>query len=108
MIIYDLDLLRTVCCPPETDSKLVVDANAVLTFPVADEEFETISGRSTKELQRFRGIELHELPNGNPCNRSESPASSALKQCPRVGATESANHPLKGISCIGTRQTRRL
>ena len=42
MAVNDLNLLWSSCCPPKTDSPLVVDANAMLTPAIAFERLEPI------------------------------------------------------------------
>ena len=63
MVIDDFNIgrPRRSLWPLEADPPLVVDANAVLAFPVAFERFETVAGQV--QIQQRRGrimlVELH-------------------------------------------------
>ena len=48
MIICDLHIIRISRPPSKTDTPLVVNANAVLAFPVSFERFQSVSKRNTK------------------------------------------------------------
>src|SRR5437868_7735775 len=108
VIIHDFHLSRAVCCPAETDPKLVVNANAMLALAFTLERFQSIARRSAQKAERFRRVKLGELANGDPGDRAEPPALSAFKQRLSVGATETADHSSHNITCIDTRQTRSL
>lgn len=56
MVIHDLNVVRVAVSPPETDPPLVVDPNAVLTFPVSCQFFQPIPGWDSQVLDRLRGI----------------------------------------------------
>jgi len=43
MVIDDLDLLGRTITPNETDSPLIVDSDAVLTFPIATQFLQPVS-----------------------------------------------------------------
>jgi hypothetical protein len=45
MIVYDFDLVRFTLDPGEADAIPVVDANTVLTFPLALESLQLVAGR---------------------------------------------------------------
>jgi hypothetical protein len=51
MIVDYLDVLRVFSTPTETNSKLIVYANAVLTRPIALQGFESIARRSLQKTQ---------------------------------------------------------
>jgi hypothetical protein len=48
VVIDDLHVFSVAIGPFETDAPLVVDSDAVLTFPVAGEFFEAVPGRHPK------------------------------------------------------------
>jgi hypothetical protein len=43
MVIHNLDALNVVTLPDKTDAVLLIDANAVLSFPFAMQRLETIA-----------------------------------------------------------------
>jgi hypothetical protein len=47
VIVDDLDVVSISAGPTETDSPLVVDANAVLTYALAEKFFEVVGGWDT-------------------------------------------------------------
>jgi hypothetical protein len=49
--------MRIGISPPETDPPLIVDSNAVLTFPVSCQFFQPIAGRNSQILDRLRRIQ---------------------------------------------------
>jgi hypothetical protein len=44
MVIYNLDIVGIAVAPFETDAPLIVDANAVLPFPIAPKQLQAILG----------------------------------------------------------------
>jgi hypothetical protein len=54
--------MRIGISPPETDPPLIVDSNAVLTFPVSCQFFQPIAGRNSQILDRLRRIQHRQLP----------------------------------------------
>ena len=48
MVVDDFDMFGTSVFPIETDTPLVIDADAVLTGAISLEQFEMIAGRHTK------------------------------------------------------------
>jgi hypothetical protein len=65
MIIHDFDLLSAGIGPSETDPELVVDPDAVLSFPVAFKSFQAIPGRDAKVLQPPGYFQLPKLTPGH-------------------------------------------
>lgn len=93
MIVDDLDVVSIVADPTEADSELVVDANAVLTEPIASELLEAIGWRDF-QVDESRGcIEHREFAQ---CGSLEvwrkPPHLPALKEALRVVVAEAANH----------------
>lgn len=62
MIVNDLDLECITIVPPETDSPLIIDSNAVLAGPIAAELLQAVSWRDAKVRERFCRVERRELP----------------------------------------------
>ena len=61
MIIHDLDGIRPRRRPAEADAPLVVDADAVLPFPIPFQCFQTIATRDAQVFETSGGIHLIEL-----------------------------------------------
>jgi hypothetical protein len=58
VIIDDLDIHRSVGRPHETNSKLLVDADAVLSRSIVLQRFQAIAGRDTQIVERSRPFQL--------------------------------------------------
>ena len=58
MGVNDLTLFRAVLAPAKTNSPLVVDANAVLAFPITFQRFKPIR-RWCQQVPQFRCIVQH-------------------------------------------------
>jgi hypothetical protein len=61
MVVDDLDLARSERSPDKTDTVLVVNADAVLTFPVTTEGFEAVVWRCSEVGESCSSVELVEL-----------------------------------------------
>jgi hypothetical protein len=59
MVINYLNIKRITIKPNETDAILIVDANAVLTLPIAFQRFKVIPWEDFKIAQHMRGVQLH-------------------------------------------------
>ena len=68
MIVHDLDITCAGSRPAKADSKLVIDANTVLSGPVTLEFLEAISRRDTKVCKHARDLQLTQLPSGHGLN----------------------------------------
>lgn len=66
MVVGNLDIGRACGSPVEADSPLVVDTNAVLSFSVAMESFESIPGRRSEVIDGFGSIENQQLAVRGP------------------------------------------
>lgn len=47
VVVGDLNVVSITTFPPETDSTLIVDSDAVLPFPVPDQCLQSVTGRRT-------------------------------------------------------------
>ena len=61
MVIHDLDIVRIAVRPTKADAPLIVDPDAVLSRPIALEPLEPIPGWHPKVIERFSGIDNHQL-----------------------------------------------
>lgn len=64
MVVGDFNVVSIPVLPAEANSPLLVDPDAVLSFPVAVKLFQTVSGRDTQVIQSERCVELIQLHNG--------------------------------------------
>ena len=92
VVIHYLDVGWTCLSPYEADSPLIVDANAVLSLPVAFQSFQVISGRSLHEIQRLRSIKLGEFSFRHGEERFEPTRTLALVERQSVFALERPDH----------------
>jgi hypothetical protein len=74
MVVGDFDFMGISIPPNETDSPLVVDANAVLAGAAASQGFEPISGQGCEVLQRAGGVQHAKFPQGAALDGLPSPA----------------------------------
>ena len=65
VVIDDFNVMRAVLFPTETDSKLVVDANAPLSFPVSVKRLQPVAGRNLERLDPDGRVKHVELPQGD-------------------------------------------
>jgi hypothetical protein len=61
VIVHDFNIPCSVIGPPKANSPLVVDPNAHLARTITLEELQSIAGRISQVLQRFRRIQLAQL-----------------------------------------------
>jgi hypothetical protein len=99
MIIHDFDVLSAGIGPSETDPELVVDPDAVLSFPGAFKSFQTIPGRDAKVLQPPGDFQLPKLTPGHSCKIGKTLYRIALGQGLRIGATEGLDHGMIVTLC---------
>ena len=64
MVIDDLNLVGIPITPDETNSPLVIDADAVLPSPVAVQGFQPVSRWHAQVLQRPSTVQVFELAPG--------------------------------------------
>jgi hypothetical protein len=50
VVVHDFNIKSISIQPAKADPPLVIDANAVLTFPVSMQDFQAVSGRRTQKL----------------------------------------------------------
>jgi hypothetical protein len=92
MIINDLDVFGVAVDPTKAQSKLVVDANAVLTCAIAFQGLQPIAWRRPQELQGSRGMQEDELSPSGRFNIDEAPDTPPMEQCLGIGASEGLDH----------------
>jgi len=58
VIINNCNVSRASVCPLKANSKLIIDADAILTLPIAFEQFKTVTRGRSKEIECLGYIEL--------------------------------------------------
>src|SRR3546814_11433369 len=71
--------------PYETDSPLIVDADAVLSCPITFERFQAIARRHRKVLESACVVEEAQLPQRNSLNLRRQPSTPLRSDRRRVG-----------------------
>ena len=64
MIVDDFDVLSAGIGPSETQAELIIDPDAVLSFPIAFKGFQTIPGWNAKVIQPPCDFQLPKLAAG--------------------------------------------
>ena len=105
VVIDDLDRLRPFGRPGETDTELRVDPDTVLPASIALERFQLIARWHAKRRERYRCIELIQLPARDGPERARTDSScrtgiDAVEDILGAGTGERANH--------GTRTANRM
>lgn len=86
VIVNDLDVCRAFSRPHKTDSKLVIDPNAVLACTISYKRLQSVSWRDSEILKRGCSIEHRELAHRNGLNVDETPDPLAIEETLRVSA----------------------
>jgi hypothetical protein len=73
MIISDFNVVGSVGLPDKADPPLVVDANAVLAFPVSRERFKSIAWGHPQILNILGGVQHAQLATRNGLNIAGEP-----------------------------------
>lgn len=66
MVVNDLDFIGIRILPAKADAPLIVHPNIVLTSAISFELLEAIARRHPEVIQRFRGVDGHELAKHAP------------------------------------------
>ena len=98
MVVDDLDAFRTILGPSETNSILIVDADAVLTGTITGQTLEAIPWRRSHVLNGARGVELLQLsasntPQVHGASSSSAPTVSAIEDVFGCLVLERPDHP---------------
>lgn len=64
MVIDNFDVHRALRRPDKANSKLIVDANAVLALTIARQRFQSIARGNPQEIERCCGVQLIEFAAG--------------------------------------------
>jgi hypothetical protein len=97
VIIGDFDFVGISVLPPETDSVLIVDPDAVLSGPVASETLQAVSGRYLELPEVANPVQLRQLaidhrPNGDRASSPNSATFHAVEEVFRGVIGEGSYH----------------
>ena len=93
MIIDDLNVMSVGANPAETDTPLVVDADAVLAETIRQEFLQMIRWRHPEVSKTCCGIEHQQFTKGDSVKiRRHPPDPFASEQSFGVGVTEAPDH----------------
>ena len=71
MVIDEFHVRRTLGGPPKAQTKLIVDADAVLPLPIALQRFEPVAGQRRQIMKDVRGVKAVELEPRGPLDARE-------------------------------------
>jgi hypothetical protein len=93
VVVADLDVVRTVRPPDETETPLVVDPNAVLSIPVASQALQAVPRRAPQVIQGVRRVQEKKLPVRLALDVCCQPQGSLSFEDPlRQGVPKAADH----------------
>lgn len=95
MIIDYLNIKCIPSAPTETDSPLIVDADAMLPTSLSLESFEAVPRRRS-EIAKFRGaVQLAQFSTGHLLEHDKTRDTFSVVQPFGVAAAKGADHPLR-------------
>jgi hypothetical protein len=92
VVVHYFDLVSAVVVPNKTDSPLVIDANAVLSFSIALQGFQVIAGWHSQADQFSDGMQLQQLTPSHALDIVEPGHRLASKQSLSVRTNERMDH----------------
>src|ERR1700679_1004701 len=94
VVVDDLYVVRVVVAPEETDTVLVVDANAVLPFAVPLQRLKPVSRWNLQVIQSKGRVENCQLlPGGKAYGCADAPALACFPKQLGVCIAEADDHP---------------
>ena len=92
MIVDYLDVVGMPARPAKADSPLVVDAYAVLSFPIAFRRFQPIPRRNPEMIERTRLVQIEKPAARWTLNSAEPGYESVLEQSFGIRRTKGLDH----------------
>ena len=92
MVIGNLNLVRSVRFPDETDPVLVIDSYAVLSLSVSTERLESVGRRDAKIVQVDGCLNLVKLTQSHSSDGCPALTRARFKEQPRIAVFEALNH----------------
>ena len=94
MIIHNFYIFSTCLRPPKADAPLIIDADTVLTGPVAFQCLKPVSGWNPQIIQTRGDFQLPQLAASNFCNVDKTAYTYTFCQGFRVSALERLDHAI--------------
>ena len=91
MVIHNLRVGSTFVRPHEAQPPLVIDADAVLAFPVSSQHFQTVAGRAAQKIQCLRCIQLGQFSFCHGLDVGKAAGCASAEQTLRFCAVEGQN-----------------
>ena len=88
VIVDNLDIFGSAVYPTKAESKLTVDADAVLSGTVASERLQAVSWRNPQVLKRHRDFELPQFASCHGLKGTELPNTTTIGKCLGLFALE--------------------
>ena len=106
VVIHNFNVVNTVGSPDKTNPPLVVDADAMFTFSVANQRFQTIPRWNPQSIQRRSRIQLLQFSLGNRVDIDKSFDPNSRKQIGSGFICERKDHAwiLYRLSVSGNRK----
>jgi hypothetical protein len=98
MVVNDFHIISVAFAPPETNSPLLVDPDAILSFPITSQGFQLVAGWHSKRVERDSGVKHIEFAQGHTLDCFETATFACPFQRFGVAASISQNHSLSQIS----------
>jgi len=93
MVVSDLDLEGIAVAPYEAYAPLVIDADAVLTYPATSELLQTVAGWLRQVGERAGSVDNEKLPHGGTKERWRKMARPlATEERLRIPVREGLDH----------------
>ena len=92
MVINDFDIFRASSRPPEAQSKLLVNPDAVLALAITTQRFQPIAGRYFEILQLVCELKLTELSQRYPLKIHEALDATPAGQLLGIPTLERDDH----------------
>jgi hypothetical protein len=93
MIIHDLHVVRMAISPNKTDPPLLIDADRMLSLPIAAQRLQLIARRRSKNPQVRCSVQLQQFSQRNPLKRTKALAMLIVKKRLSVLGAEALDHP---------------
>jgi hypothetical protein len=92
VVIDDFHIYRTLIGPTETNSVLIIYADAVLPLAISSQNFQPVPRWRAQEVEGVRSIKHGEFPCRHVCNNCEPTRLAGLEESPSVAAAETSYH----------------
>jgi len=92
MIVNDFYLFCGSVGPDKTNPPSVINPDTLLSFTVASQRFQSVSGRDPQVLQTARTMKVQELSAGSTLECSKAWDIHVVEQCLRILTPEGPDH----------------